>query len=66
MRAYGIEFLNEGGRIRIDGENPDFTVRPTWWFADRSEMPSSVTAMSSVLPVINKILRTVFWFIAKD
>ncbi|MCQ2463783.1 MAG: DUF4838 domain-containing protein, partial [Clostridia bacterium] len=65
MRAYGIEFINEGGRIRIDGENPDFTVRPTWWFADKSEMPSSVKIQSAVLPKINMILRTIFRFLVK-
>ena len=59
MRAYGIEFLSEGGNVRLDSGTPNFTVRPTWWFADKGSMPKSVQRQSAVLPVINKILRTI-------
>lgn len=63
MKDYGIEIISEGGGIRFTDAEPDFTVRPTWWFADKDSMPSSVRIQSRILPVVNKIMRTVFWFI---
>lgn len=59
MRDYGIEFLSEGGGVRFTDAQPDFTVRPTWWFSEKGNMPKSVQRQSAVLPVINKILRTI-------
>ena len=53
-----IKFLSEGGGVRFTDAEPNFTVRPTWWFSEKGNMPSSVQFRSSVLPVINKILRT--------
>ncbi len=58
MRAYGIEYLSEGGGVRFTDAVPDFTVRPTWWFSDKESMPKSVQLESAILPVINKILRS--------
>ncbi len=57
MRDYGIEFLSEGGGVRFTDAAPDFTVRPTWWFSEKGNMPKSVQQQSAILPVINKILR---------
>ena len=59
MREYGIEFLSEGGGVRLDSGTPDFTVRPTWWFSTKDSMPKSVQRQSAILPVINRILRAV-------
>lgn len=64
MKDYGITFLSEGGGVRFTDQTPDFTVRPTWWFSEKSSMPQSVQIQSKILPVINKILRTVFGFAA--
>lgn len=57
MKAYGIEFLSEGGGVRFTDAEPDFTVRPTWWFSDKDSMPATVRLQSVMLPVINKLLR---------
>jgi|GEM_PF-405394 len=62
MKAYGIEILTEGGNIRFTDAVPDFTVRPTWWFADPGSMPVSVRIQSKLLPFINKVMRTLFPF----
>lgn len=59
MRDYGIAFLSEGGGVRLDSGTPNFTVRPTWWFASADSMPKSVQRQSAILPVINRILRAI-------
>lgn len=59
MRAYGIRFLSEGGGVPFTDAEPDFTVRPTWWFSDENNMPKSVLLQSKILPVINNILRKI-------
>lgn len=63
MRDYGITFLTEGGGIPLDQGEPDFTARPTWWFSEKGNMPLSVRIQSVLLPVLNKILRTMFRFL---
>lgn len=57
MKDYGIEFLSESGGVRFTDAEPDFTVRPTWWFSANENIPASVRFEAAVLPVINKILR---------
>ncbi len=59
MRAYGIKFLSEGGGVPFTDAQPNFTVRPTWWFSEISNIPNSVQLESKILPVINKVLRTI-------
>lgn len=59
MRAYGIKFLSEGGGVPFTDAQPNFTVRPTWWFSESGNIPNSVQLESKVLPVINKVLRTI-------
>ena len=59
MKDYGIRFLSEGGGVPFTDAAPDFTVRPTWWFSQKENMPQSVRLQSAVLPVINKILRAI-------
>ena len=66
MRDYGIEFLSEGGNVRLDSGTPDFTTRPTWWFRTKEEMPVSVRILSKILPVINRILRSFNIFNIKE
>ncbi len=63
MRAYGVKFLSEGGGVPFTDAEPDFTVRPTWWFSEKDSMPKSVQRESAVLPVINRILRSLNIFI---
>lgn len=65
MKDYGVTFLAEGGKIPFTDKEPNGKVRPTWWFAEESEMPSSVIIQAKILPVINVILRKVFGFIQK-
>lgn len=62
MKEYGITFLSEGGGVPFSDNMPNCTVRPTWWFADESQMPNTVKFESKILPFINKILRIIFWF----
>lgn len=62
MRDYGIGFLSEGGGHPLMDDMPNCTVRPTWWFASPEELPQSIKLESKLLPLINKILRTIFWF----
>jgi hypothetical protein len=59
MRAYGIRFLSEGGGVPFTDAEPNFTVRPTWWFSDKDNMPKSVQLQSEILPFINNILRKI-------
>lgn len=59
MRDYGIKFLSEGGGVRFTDAEPNFTVRPTWWFSETQNMPKSVQRQSAILPVINRILRKI-------
>ena len=59
MRAYGIKFLSEGGGVPFTDAQPNFTVRPTWWFSESGNIPNSVQLESKILPVINKVLRTI-------
>lgn len=63
MKTYGVNILTEGGGIRLDMGEPDFTHRPTWWFAADNDMPLFNKIESAVLPVVNKLLRTLFWFL---
>ncbi len=63
MKDYGINILTEGGGLRLDMGEPDFTHRPTWWFASADSMPMFNKLESTVLPVINKVIRTLFWFL---
>lgn len=63
MKEYGIEFLTEGGGTRLGEGEPDVTVPPYWWYADESAIPLSVKIESKLLPLINKVLRTLFGFI---
>lgn len=62
MKDYGICFLAEGRGLPFGEGEPNCTVRPTWWFADEDAMPSSVRIQAKLLPAVNKILRTLFWF----
>lgn len=59
MRDYGIEFLSEGGGVRFTDAEPNYTVRPTWWFAEKDNIPKSIQRESAILPVINRILRAI-------
>lgn len=59
MRDYGIKFLSEGGGVRFTDAEPNFTVRPTWWFSETQNMPKSVQRQSAIFPVINRILRKI-------
>lgn len=59
MRAYGIKFLSEGGGVPFTDAQPNFTVRPTWWFSESGNIPNSVQLESKILPVINRVLRTI-------
>ncbi len=59
MRAYGIRFLSEGGGVPFTDAEPNFTVRPTWWFSDKNNVPKSVQLQSAILPVINRIMRKI-------
>ncbi len=62
MKGYGINILTEGGGLRLDMGEPDFTARPTWWFSGKDSMPLLMKLQSVVLPVINKMLRILFRF----
>ena len=57
MKNYGINFLSEGGGVPFTDAEPNFTVRPTWWFSDKNNMPKSIQHESAILPVINRIMR---------
>lgn len=59
MRDYGIKFLSEGGGVPFTDAQPNFTVRPTWWFSESGNIPNSVQLESKILPVINRVLRTI-------
>lgn len=58
MKNYGIRFLSEGGGVPFTDAAPNFKVRPTWWFSEKSNIPTSVQTESIILPFINKLLRS--------
>ena len=59
MKTYGITFLSEGGGVPFTDSEPDFTVRPTWWFSEKDSIPKSVQRESKFLPAINKFMRSI-------
>ena len=61
LKAYGVAFLAEAGNIAFGDQTPNFRVRPTYWFLSDAELPPSVRFQSKVLPVINRLLRTLFF-----
>ena len=61
LKAYGVTFLAEAGNIAFGDQTPNFRVRPTYWFLSDAELPPSVRFQSKVLPVINRLLRTLFF-----
>ena len=61
LKEYGVTHLAEAGGVPFGDDTPNFTVRPTYWFLDEFEYTPSVRFQSKVLPVVNKILRIVFF-----
>ncbi len=60
MKDYGIVYLSEnwGGYFRE--EEPNFLVRPTFWYHNDADLPVMTKVEAAVYPVINKILRFFF------
>ena len=61
LRAYGVTFLAEGGNAPLTEETPNCKVRPTYWYWTEEELPLSVRFQAWLLPIINRVLRTVFF-----
>lgn len=60
MKEYGVMYLAEAWGVYFREEEPNFLVRPTFWYHTEDELPQSAKLESSILPVINKILRYAF------
>ena len=60
MKEYGVSHLAEGGALPLDQAEPNFLVRPTFWFKAEDDLPSSVRIQSVLYPIMNKILRILF------
>lgn len=60
LKDYGYTYLAEAGSIAFGDQTPNFAVRPTYWFTPESEYTASVRFQARLLPLINRILRTVF------
>ena len=61
MKDYGITCLSEAWGLYLHDEEPNCKVRPTFWYMDESELPSSVKTQAKILPVINRLLRMLFF-----
>ena len=57
LKAYGVTYLAEAGGLPFDTKEPNFKVRPTYWFMPESEYTFSVRFQAWLLPLINRILR---------
>ena len=57
LKAYGVTYLAEAGGLPFDTREPNFKVRPTYWFMPESEYTFSVRFQAWLLPLINRILR---------
>lgn len=60
LKDYGYTYLAEAGSIAFGDSKPNFNVRPTYWFLQESEYTPSVRFQAWLLPIINRVLRTVF------
>ena len=60
MKDYGITYLAEAGGVPFREEDPNFRVRPSFWYFTDAEKPIITKLEEKVLPVINKVLRIVF------
>ena len=60
LKDFGVTYLAEAGSIAFGDQTPNYAVRPTYWFLPESEYTASVRIQARLLPLVNRILRTVF------
>lgn len=60
MKDYGVLYLAENWGVMFREEEPNFLVRPTFWYHDEADIPQMMKIQAAVLPIVNKVLRTLF------
>ncbi len=59
---YGVKYLMESGRVPVGEEySPNFSTRPIYWFSDMSERAPDFQIQAKLFPVINIIIRRLFF-----
>ena len=61
MKAYGIGTLSENGVLRLQDQEANAKVLPSWWYEeDENRIPRTERVKAKLLPFFNRVLRALF------